>query len=151
VRPLTVAEVEEAVDVRKVLEGLAADLAARRSTPKMIKELERNLELFAQALASQDETALLELNGRFHDRIYRAANSRLLYRLLSELQDEVERVSRHIMSNMAAGAWSLEDHRDLLAALKAGDAVLASQAAAAHVERGGRWYLSQLKGIEKET
>jgi DNA-binding GntR family transcriptional regulator len=149
VRPLSAAEVEEAVGVRAVLEAYAAELAARRATPKQLKEMERNLELFAEALQKKDEARLLELNSRFHELVYQAADSRLLFRLLSELQDEVERISRSIMSNMAAGSWSTDDHRRLFEAIKTGQAAAAARAAQTHVERGGKWYLSQLRDHEE--
>ncbi len=145
VRPLTPEEVADALGVRGVLEAYAGELAAARITPKLLKEMERNLEMFEEALARTDEKRLVELNGRFHELLYQAADSRLLHRLLSELQDEVERISHLIMSNMAAGAWSVEDHRALVDALRVGDAKRARKAAMDHVQRGARWLVSRLR------
>lgn len=145
VRPLTPGEVEDALGVRGVLEAYAGELAARRIPPKLLKEMERNLENFEEALARSDEKRLVELNTRFHELLYQAADSKLLYRLLSELQDEVERISHLIISNMAAGQWSTADHRELLEALRVGDAKRARRAAQDHVQRGAKWLVSHLE------
>jgi DNA-binding GntR family transcriptional regulator len=148
VRPLTPEEVEEAVGVRGVLEGYAGELAARRAPPKVIKELERNLEQFEDALARQDESRLVELNTRYHELLYQAASSTLLHHMLSELQEEVERISRAIMMNMQAGHWSVNDHRAVVEAIKAGDAKNAGQLCREHVQRGGEWLLTSLKAFQ---
>jgi DNA-binding GntR family transcriptional regulator len=145
VSPLTPEEVADALGVRGVLEAYAAELAAKRVTAKQLKDMERNLAQFEEALAKMDEKRLVELNVRFHELLYQAAASKLLYRILSELQDEVERISHLIMSNMAAGAWSAGDHRALVEALAAGDVKAARKAALAHVQRGADWLVSRLK------
>lgn len=151
VRPLSRQEVEDAVGVRGVLEGYAGELAAQRATAKQVRELERSLEMFEDALARQDEGRLVEMNTRFHELMNQAASSPLLHRLLSELTEEVERVSRAIMSNMQAGHWTVEDHRAVLEAVKAGDAQEAGRLCREHVRRGGQWLLSRLQAtVEPE-
>ena len=151
VRPLTAAEVEEAMGVRGVLEAYAAELAARRATPKVMRELDRCLEQFEEALARGDEERLLELNVRFHDLLYQAADSQLLERLLGELKDELERISRVMMSNMPAGHWSAEEHRAVVLAIKAHDPDTAARLAKEHVERGGRWLISHLSSQDLDA
>jgi DNA-binding GntR family transcriptional regulator len=129
-----------------VLEAYAAELAARRAPARLLREMERSLEQFEEALARRDEERLLELNVRFHDLLYQAAGSKLLQRLLGELKDELERISRVMMSNLPAGHWSAEEHRAVVAAIKARDAYSAGRLAKEHVERGGQWLISHLGG-----
>jgi DNA-binding GntR family transcriptional regulator len=148
VRPLTPEEVEEAVGVRGVLEGYAGELAARRAQPRVVKDLERNLEQFEDALARRDEVRLVELNTRYHELLYQAASSTLLHHMLSELQDDVERISRAIMTSVQAGQWSVNDHRAVLEAIKAGDAAKAGKLCREHVQRGGKWLLTRLKAFQ---
>jgi DNA-binding GntR family transcriptional regulator len=151
VRPLTVREVEETMGVRGVLEAYAAELAARQASPKVLRELDRCLEQFEEALARQDEERLLELNVRFHDLLYQASDSQLLQRLLGELKDELERISRVMMSNMPAGHWSAQEHRAVVEAIKAHDGATAGRLAKEHVERGGHWLISHLQGQESQA
>ena len=143
-KPLDPAEVEEAVESRSLLESYAASLAARRATEQVLAGLERNIAQFEAAHRRQDPAALAALNAEFHAMLARAAGSRLLIRLLEVLEGMVERISRESATGMEAGCWSLDEHRAILAALRAAEAEAAARAAAGHVRRGGRHILERL-------
>lgn len=143
-KPLDPAEVEEAVETRGLLESYAASLAARRASDEILDELERNIADFARAHQRRDPSALAALNAQFHARLAQAAGSRLLIRLLEVLEGLVERISRESATGMEAGCWSLDEHREILAALRARNPEAAARAAAEHVRRGGRHILDRL-------
>lgn len=143
-KPLDPAEVEEAVETRGLLESYAASLAARRASDEILDELERNIADFARAHLRRDPAALAALNAQFHARLAQAAGSRLLIRLLEVLEGLVERISRESATGMEAGCWSLDEHREILAALRARNPEAAARAAAEHVRRGGRHILDRL-------
>ena len=145
VHPLTEREIQEAVGVRAVLEAYAAELASMRISDQALEEMKANLESFGRALHNRDEARLLELNSEFHDQIHRAADSKLLYRLLSELREEVDRISRMVMTNMNAGEWSEEEHRRCFEALSKRDGDEASRILKNHVLRARDHLLSYLK------
>jgi DNA-binding GntR family transcriptional regulator len=149
-KPLDPAEVEEAVETRSLLESYAASLAAQRATDKALTGLERNIAQFAAAHERRDPAALAALNAEFHALLAQAAGSRLLIRLLEVLEGLVERISRESATGMEAGCWSLDEHREILAALRARDPEASSRAAAFHVRRGGRHLLDHLKEGSKD-
>ncbi|MCF8031633.1 MAG: GntR family transcriptional regulator [Desulfarculaceae bacterium] len=144
VRPLTSEEVADALGVRSVLEGYCAELASRQAPPGTIEKLEENTIGFERALAEENEKDLLEHNSQFHVLLYQAAGSPLLLRMLGELQEIVERISRAIISNMEAGLWSTQDHREILEAIKAGQGAKAAKLARQHVEHGAQWIVSRM-------
>ena len=144
-KPLDPAEVEEAVEARSLLESYAASLAARRATDKVLDQLSRNIAQFAAAHERRDPAALAALNAEFHALLAQAAGSRLLIRLLEVLEGLVERISRTSATGMEAGCWSLEEHREILAALRARNPEAAARAAAGHVRRGGKHILEHLQ------
>jgi len=144
VRPLTPDEVADALGVRSVLEGYAAELASRQAPPGTLDKLEENVVGFEKALADRDEESLLELNSQFHVLLYSAAGSPLLLRMLGELQEIVERISRAIISNMEAGLWSTRDHREILEAIKQGQGAKAAKLARDHVAHGAQWIVSRM-------
>lgn len=144
VRNLTIEDVEEVAGVRAVLAAYAAERAASRISPDELAQLSQNLLEFNQAIQTNDEDTLLELNSAFHAMILNAAASPLLDRLLGELHGEVERVSRAASSNMPAGLWSLKDHQALFKALKDGDPEQAAQLAKQHVHKGAQHFIEQL-------
>ncbi|RJX36592.1 MAG: GntR family transcriptional regulator [Desulfarculus sp.] len=144
VRPLTAQEVEDALGVRAALEGYAAELAARRALAPVLARLEANVGDFERAVAQRDEKALISLNSQFHLLLYQAAGSPLLTRMLGELQEIVERISRAIYSNMDAGLWSTDDHRRMIEAIRAGRAGQAAELARRHVAHGAQWIISRM-------
>ncbi|MCB2184769.1 MAG: GntR family transcriptional regulator [Deltaproteobacteria bacterium] len=145
VRPLSPQEVEEAVGVRAALESYAARLAAGRATSQQVQDLEQNLTAFQAALENRDEDTLVALNAEFHHLLAEAAGSLLLSRLLGELEEVVERISRALITTMPAGGWSTDEHRELVEAIARGDGDTAARLAASHVERGGAWILSRMR------
>ncbi|MFP4071270.1 MAG: GntR family transcriptional regulator [Desulfovibrionales bacterium] len=145
VRPLTVQEVEEAVDVRAVLEGHAARRAAARADESILGRFRENMAQFEEANARREGREMVRLNSEFHALLHEAADSGLLSRLLADLGDVVERITRAMASSLVAGSWSMDEHRQLLKALEAGDPELAERLAREHVLRGGAWTLERMK------
>lgn len=141
---LSAEEVEEAVETRALLESYAASLAARRAAPQTLADMERSVEDFRQALERGDHRELVAQNARFHGLIGQAAASRLLSRLMQELEGLVERLSAGPAEGREPGDWSVAEHEQILAALRARDPEAAALAAGEHVRRGGRWILSRL-------
>lgn len=151
VRPLTPQEVEEAVGVRAVLEGYAARLAAEAGDKAMIQRLIENVDGFQRALDARDESQLIALNTSFHHLLHEAAGHTLLSRLLGEVEDVVERISRALISNMGAGHWSTTEHRQLTEAIAEGRADDAARLAEEHVKRGGQWIVGQMLAQKLEV
>jgi DNA-binding GntR family transcriptional regulator len=150
VRPLSYQEVEEAVDVRAVLESFAAERAARRRTPELLARLRDNADRFERAFAERDERELLRLNSAFHALVHEMADSMFLYRLLAELNEVVERITRALASSLAAGSWSMEEHRSLIRAIEEGDQESAAKLAREHVRQGGQWILERMRSEDLE-
>ncbi len=145
VRPISRAEVEEVVGLRALLESHAAQLAARRMNSTTLARLRRNLAAFERALARGDKRGLVRLNTEFHEVLYRAAQSPLLLRLTNDLQDMVHRFRRALLRDTAAAGRSLAAHRDLMAALEAGDSRRAGSLCRKHIRDGGRWITAALR------
>ncbi len=141
---LSAAEVEEAVETRALLESYAASLAARRAKPETLTAMEQCMASFSQALAQADHKQMVLSNAQFHLLLGQAAGSKLLSRLLEELEALVERISVTSIDGQEAGTWSAPEHDRILAALRARDPEAAAQAAGDHVRRGGTWLLARL-------
>lgn len=150
VRPISAQEVEEVTGVRAALESYAVELGARRITRNTLTELERNVAEFEKALAADDRKRLVELNTQFHAMLYKLAGSQLLIRLINDLAETLHRFRVALLSDPKAAVRSLEDHREMLAALKRGDQDQAVKACRAHVLAGGSWILDQLKQQDTE-
>lgn len=130
-RGATVAEAErgateENFQIRSALEALAASLAAQRIAEEELGEL---WALHEQMGDPSREAEYVELNRRFHFRIYECARSPLLLtlmRLLWQAMPRGPRVARSLSE-------SRHQHGQLLKALAAGDAEGAAQQMRIHI------------------
>jgi GntR family transcriptional regulator of vanillate catabolism len=85
VREFTIADIWDAIEVRGVLEGTAARLAAERlSSPDELAELRRCCWAAGDSIPTDAEefTRYLEMNGAFHHEVWRLAKSPVLMRAL---------------------------------------------------------------------
>jgi DNA-binding GntR family transcriptional regulator len=135
-RGATVAEitpriVAELVEVRALLEGLNARLAAQRHDPEIIAELRDTLERGNAAAKAGTRAELARLNAEFHERLAEASHNSVLSDVMRGLR---ERTSLAFAINGRARAredW--REHAGVLAAVIAGDSELAALLANRHV------------------
>ena len=129
ITPETVAEL---VEVRALLEGLNAKLAAQRHDPEIVAVLEDTLARGNQAAKSGTAEELARLNAEFHERLAEASRNAVLSDVMRGLR---ERTSIAFAINGRARAredW--DEHAGILAAVIAGDAELAALLATRHVQ-----------------
>jgi DNA-binding GntR family transcriptional regulator len=83
--------------------------------------------------------------------LYDLAGSQLLARLISDLAEALHRFRVALLSDPDMAARSLDDHRAMLEALRAGRTSEAVEACRAHVLSGGGWILDHLEAEEEEA
>ena len=124
--------VQELVEVRALLEGLNARLAARRHDPAIVAELSDALRRGNAAAVSGSAGELVQLNAEFHDLLAVASRNAVLSGIMRSLR---ERTSLAFAINGKARAqqdW--KEHAGVLAAVIAGDEELAELLATRHVQ-----------------
>ncbi|MGD9049975.1 MAG: GntR family transcriptional regulator, partial [Anaerolineae bacterium] len=120
-RAATASTMHEIFEVRTTLEGMCARLAAERITPQEVEEMEQLLRDFDRTLRGGDNQALLAVDRKFHQKIYQASGNRFLARALDDMYDLIYRLFFFALDRMGSVRANVEDHRDILAALRAGD------------------------------
>ena len=88
VREFTIADIWDAIEVRGVLEGTAARMAAERlSGPDELAELRRCCWAAGDSIPTDAEkfSRYLEMNGAFHQEVWRLAKSPVLIRALESV------------------------------------------------------------------
>lgn len=113
------------------LAGELAARAARRITPQEIGELEGVLADHEAAFRTGDEERIGRTGERFHRRVNRAANSPRLARILTDVAHHLP--ARFYASLEGHVQSTHQDHRELLEALRTGDAVRARALAEGHI------------------
>jgi DNA-binding GntR family transcriptional regulator len=118
--------------MRELLEGTAAQLCALHATELELMELE-GLVRREEALQGQYE-ALARHNRRFHEAIYHGAHNTFLAKSLNAVNDSMWLLGRSLMFNPKRAERAREQHRELLQAILARDAVAAESIARAHIQ-----------------
>ena len=123
--------VDELVEVRALLEGLNARLAARRHDPKIVALLRDTLKRGNAAAKDGAQDELSRLNAEFHERLTEASRNSVLADTMRSLR---ERTSLAFTLNgrpRARDDW--QEHASVLAAVISGDEELAALLATRHV------------------
>lgn len=132
----TESDIEETYALRSLLEGHAAELAARRGglaladrLDALNDEMDRAIRKGGPALPER----LQQVNAAFHRAVLDASGSPRLRGMLSGLIDMPIVIRSHFISTLQDKLQSLQHHRDLAAAVRAGDAELARQVMQLHM------------------
>ena len=140
---VTPADVAELVEVRALLEGLNARLAAQRHDPEIVAQLQDTLVRGNQAAKTGSAEELARLNAEFHDRLAEASRNSVLAEVMRSLR---ERTSLAFAINSRARAredW--QEHAGVLAAVIAGDSELAALLANRHVHNAAAAFAAAMK------
>ena len=119
--------------IRSLLEGLCVRLATEKITKDQLEEMEENIYLaeFHASKGHMDQMA--ELDNRFHDILYEACDSKMLEHTLRDYHQYVLRVRQKTLATNTRGRASNDEHRQIMEAIKAGDADRAEQLANRHM------------------
>jgi DNA-binding GntR family transcriptional regulator len=118
-------------DVRVQLEGHAAYRAAERATPGQREELDA---LIAEIDRGEgDAAALMQLDARIHRFVYACAGNPYLQETLERYLNLSLRIWYLVLERLPHLFDRVHEHRELLEAIRAGDAERARAIAAEHV------------------
>jgi DNA-binding GntR family transcriptional regulator len=132
-RAATSSTMREIFEVRTTLEGMCARLAAERITDAEIEGMEQLLHDFERVLREGDNKALIAVDRKFHQKLYEASGNRYLARALEEMYDLIYRLFHFALDRMGSVRGNIEEHRDILAALKVGDERAAERLIQSHI------------------
>lgn len=148
IRSLDYAEVMELYEMRAVLEGTAARLAARAASDVEIAELEAlNEELGA---AEGDARRVFALNKQFHRTLLDAARNRYLARSVNSLEKTLLILGPSTLSESDRVREAVAEHAVVLEALRAHDGPRAEMLMRQHIEAAHRARLRQLRAVAPE-
>ena len=136
VRSLTRKDVIELLQVREVLEGFAAGLAARNAgAGDQRAHIQAALDRIAAIRRDRHGVNYLENNSDFHQLIIAASGNTTLAQQIRQLQMPYMR--SWYFEQLKSADWdrSLNEHEQILLALLDGDGALAEQLMSAHIRR----------------
>jgi DNA-binding GntR family transcriptional regulator len=129
-------DIEETFGIRSVLESYAAKLAAMKHNPRELDLLEEKIRDYQAALDRGRTEILPEINTAFHDHLYTLSHSPRLIRMINELHDHIYRFRKVLLQSEELARTSNRDHRDMIRAIRKGDAEGVEKLVKEHILRG---------------
>ena len=140
-------EARETIEVRALLEGHNARLAARRHDGRVIKRIEAVLNKGTAAVATGHFDQLFQLNQEFHSELAAAGQNRVLGELLQRLRDRTAMLFAPMSPTRQSRSWN--EHAGILRAIIDGDERAAATLAAEHVMRAGADFMAGIDTIDE--
>ncbi len=125
--PLTRDDVLQLYEVRKPLEALAAELAARRITDDQARELQNLANRMKEEAAKQDPDPVLlaDLNGKIHNSIANIGGNKYLAEFLNEIRLKLMIVRVTLFTTYGRRIEEVMEHSAIIDAVVSRDAKLA--------------------------
>jgi GntR family transcriptional repressor for pyruvate dehydrogenase complex len=127
------ANLSELYELRRMLEGEAAALAATRRSDDDLEAMATAVEEMAKGLDDRDAYASADV--RFHVAVAAATGNRVALHAMHAIRDLLERALEQVYGIPGSAARSLEQHRQILGAIQAGEAEEARGRMRTHLTR----------------
>ncbi len=131
VAKMTEKDMEDVLEIRLSLEGLAVRLSCEKITPVTLQELKVAMEDFEEKTKTGQFVEMAKSDVKFHEILYKASNNPKLQQLLSNLREQMYRYRVEYLKDESTYPTLIEEHQKMYEALKAKD----SKLAVSYVER----------------
>jgi DNA-binding GntR family transcriptional regulator len=133
VAELTVRDMRDIYELRSAVDALAARDVARAQSAGLLRSLQDLLAEQRKALTDGDIEGYAELDRRFHTLIWHGSGNRRLLAFADLLGAQL-RLGQNVTITVAGRPeTSLDEHREIIDAIAAGDTAAAEQATRRHV------------------
>jgi DNA-binding GntR family transcriptional regulator len=136
---------EEVYQLRAALEGLAAQLFARRATDAQIAELERATEALEAVYRDFTSGPFLAAKNRFYNVMLEGAGNELAAHVLRSMHVRVSQLRITSLSERSRSAKSIKEIWRIVRAIKARDEKAALEASVDHVNNAAKAALAVLQ------
>ncbi|MCL7409651.1 GntR family transcriptional regulator [Marivivens donghaensis] len=144
IRSLDYAEVMELYEMRSVLEGTAARLAARSASDIEIEEL---IALNDDLAAAGNSPEAFRLNRQFHHALLHSTKNRFLAKSMDSLQKSLMILGPTTLTQPDRAERAIEEHNDVLTAIRSRDGDTAEKAMRAHIQAAQRVRIRALRQL----
>lgn len=122
------------LEVREVLDGLAARLAARRGNDLVVAQMRGIFSQFATAELGRGTPEYAKANAKFHALVIEQSGNQILKRL-AQLYDHMGMTGFRMIERLARAQQSLREHLAIIDAIGRKDADEAERLARRHVQQ----------------
>ena len=138
---ITEEDLEDIMNIRQRIEGLAAYYAAKNMTPEGLAELTHIVDLQDFYYDKGDAEQLRQVDEQFHDLICYLSKRTVIMDTLIPLHRKTRRYRRISMEDWSRTVNTRKEHKAIFDAMASGDADLAESLMAKHIENAKKHML----------
>ena len=135
---ITKEDLEDIMNIRQRIEGLAAYYAAKNITPDGLRELTHIVDLQEFYFSKRDGEHLRQVDDQFHDAICYLSKRNVIMDTLIPLHHKTRRYRRVAIDDWERTTNTMNEHRRMFEAIASGDAELAQELATQHIIHASR-------------
>lgn len=144
VAKISVEDLRDVLEVRKVLESLATRLACSRITESQKETLKKLAADFIEKTKGGDSTEIALADVRFHDEILNASGNKRLIQMVNNLADRIYRYRLEYIKDEKNHKRLIEEHDMILKNIIDGDTSQAVKYTEIHIDNQEENVLNQL-------
>ena len=133
VAKLSISMLIEMFELMAVLEGMCAQLAARRATKNELLEMRKTHQLLEKTFEKGTHKEFYNVNLQFHDQLYNASHTQYLAEETLRLRRRLSPYRMRVTFQPGRMNSTLEEHNKILIAIKKGESELAKNEAISHL------------------
>ena len=130
---ITMEDLEDIMNIRQRIEGLAAYYATVNLTEDGLKELSHIVDLQEFYYSKQDKEHLRQVDDAFHDMICSLSKRSVISDTLTPLMRKTRRYRRVAIDNWERTTRTMNEHKQIFQAIASGDAKLAEELTTQHI------------------
>ena len=130
---ITMEDLEDIMNIRQRIEGLAAYYAAKNLTPEGLKELAHIVDLQEFYFSKRDKEHLRQVDDAFHDMICELSRRSVIADTLIPLMRKTRRYRRVAIDNWERTTITMNEHKAIFHAIAERNADLAQELATTHI------------------
>ncbi|MCR5789689.1 MAG: GntR family transcriptional regulator [Lachnospiraceae bacterium] len=142
-------DIRDVLEVRKVLDSLAAKLACERITEEEKDALKAAEKEFEDSILTKDARVIAKADVKFHDQILEASKNKRLIQMVGNLADRIYRYRFEYIKDDSSHEQLVREHQAIMRAIFAGDAEQAQEMISAHIDNQEKGILRQIGAARK--
>ena len=134
VTPMSIDDLRDMMEIRRALEALSAELAAKNATEEDVKKLKESNRGFEESALKNDEEGIINYDIEFHEAIYRATGNERLIQMINSLREQMQRVRVEYVHHIEDKTPLIGQHQKIIDNIANHRCSEASEAAGAHIQ-----------------
>lgn len=130
---ITEKDTTNVLEVRRVLEMFAAEVACERITPEQLEQLKEAGRAFEASKGSMDLIRIAETDMEFHEIIYEATHNERLVQMLNNLRENMYRYRIEYLKDPNYYDGLVREHQEIFEAISSGNKETARACMEAHI------------------